>query len=72
MGRKARLKQAPPKPLPGSDMDKTRRKRGSAAPNPAKAIKASKPAPVKRKQQRVKAVDRVDDDSDAEDALEGG
>lgn len=71
MGRKARLKQAPPKPLPGSDMDKKRKKKGSAAPNPTKAIKATKSAPVNRKQ-RVKAVDRVDEDSDDEDALQGG
>ncbi|WOO85489.1 25S rRNA (cytosine-C(5))-methyltransferase nop2 [Vanrija pseudolonga] len=77
MGRKARNKQAPPTPLPGSDLDKSKKSKGKkkapSTANPAKAVKAtSLPTPGKARKPRVKAVDRVDDDSDAEEALQQG
>jgi ribosomal RNA methyltransferase Nop2 len=79
MGRKARNKQAPPAPLPGSDLDKRSgkgKKKSSAAADAAKPFKAAggkaaQAKPAARKP-RVKAVDRVDEDSDDEEALKQG
>lgn len=73
MGRKAQRKQGPPTPLPGSDAVKPKKggkKRGSAAPTPAAGLKATTPL-RQPKRPRVKAVDRVDEDSEDE-ALQAG
>lgn len=80
MGRKARMKQGPPKPLPGSDMEKTKRAaRKKKAPStpaasaPFKAGAGKGPGGGRKPvRPRVKAVDRVDADSDVEDALQQG
>ncbi|KAL7422268.1 rRNA (cytosine-C5-)-methyltransferase nop2 [Cryptotrichosporon argae] len=79
MGRKARTKQADPAPLPGSDMDRSRRggkgkKKAPSGPDLTRPFKATKARPAKalKRRERVKAVDRVDDDSDVDDALVQG
>jgi hypothetical protein len=79
MGRKARTKQGVPAPITDADIAKLRKngaggaakgkKSSSAKPAAAAPIKAKLPAKTKK---RVKAVDVVDDDSDAEEALEQG
>lgn len=88
MGRKARTKQGVPAPLTDSDIARIGKggaggkKTSSAKPDAvgpfkAKAGKggaASTPQKAKavKQKKRVKAVDVVDDDSDAEEALEQG
>lgn len=80
MGRKAKNKQAPPTPLPGSTGERKqkpankKRAKSSAAGAEIKGIKSRGPAAksIKERQRRVKAVDRVDDDSDLDEALRPG
>lgn len=84
MGRKAERKQGPPRPLPGSDMahsgKKPNRKRSkSGGSSEVKSLKSTGPGSkhAQKKMQkeikrRVKAVDRVDEDSDIEEALKPG
>ncbi len=69
MGRKAKNKQAPPKPLPGSipERKQSNKKRSKSAPSELKAIKAKAAKSARAK--RVKPVDRVDEDSDVDEAL---
>lgn len=87
MGRKARTKQGVPEPISDAAIARLRKgqpaaggkKSSSAQPDAASPFKAKggKPAAapkakaVKQKK-RVKAVDVVDDDSDADEALEQG
>lgn len=75
MGRKARTKQGVPAPISDADIAKLRKggakKTSSAKPSATTPIKAKGKLPAKQKK-RVKAVDVVDDDSDADEALEQG
>ncbi|ORX39811.1 NOL1/NOP2/sun family-domain-containing protein [Kockovaella imperatae] len=79
MGRRAKLKQANPTPLPGSGGDRSSRHKGkkkasSSAPNLG-SLKSSKKVKVaKAKGGRVtkRQVDKVDEDSDIEDAMRPG
>ncbi|CAK9786933.1 NOL1/NOP2/sun family putative RNA met [Cutaneotrichosporon oleaginosum] len=77
MGRKARTKQGAPAPITDADIARLRKggaakggkKSSSAKPSASTPIKAKLPVKTKK---RVRAVDVVDDDSDAEEALEQG
>lgn len=84
MGRKAKNKQAPPTPLPGSIPERkqktSNKKRAKSSSNPdVTAIKSRGPAKSAKERQKgtlrqkVKAVDRVnEDDSDMDEALRPG
>ncbi|BEJ14354.1 hypothetical protein CspHIS471_0401210 [Cutaneotrichosporon sp. HIS471] len=82
MGRKARTKQGVPAPISDADIAKLRKGGAEKPAKPTKKTSSAKPsatAPIKakaqlpaKKRKRVKAVDVVDEDSDAEEALEQG
>jgi len=84
MGYKAKHKQAPPRPLAGSDLDpksksggkKRGRNYGKAESKAIKqkggAGKSDKERQRREVKQRVKAVDQVDEDSDLDEALQPG
>jgi ribosomal RNA methyltransferase Nop2 len=83
MGRKADRKQAPPRPMPGSDAFKPRqpkgKKKASGSTNEKVSIKAPRGPFAKSKKERQKKAEKKleipeeeEDDSDLEDALKQG
>lgn len=86
MGRKADRKQAPPKPLPGSDLDPRRKnggkRRAPSTPDARGTFKAAKGVGARSAKDRQRKVDGrsrgkkidevIEDESDLEDALQRG
>ena len=73
MGRKAKLKQSGPTPLPGSSSDKRRNKgKKKASTDSYKSLKAIKVAGLKVGKGKKRQVDVEDEDSDVEDAMRPG